>query len=109
MRPQPAPRVLTGSELRHLLVLRSRLRGTVVGLPRAGMREVLVALERARVSGETPPAIAEMTAGELLRALKWRIDTAGPAELEAAAGALERARRAVAARARRTGRRTSGA
>jgi hypothetical protein len=102
-----APRTISGSELRHLLVLRTRLRESVVGLPRAAMRDVLMALERARRAAGAPEAIPEMTAGELLRELKWRLDTAGTVELEAAAAALERARRAVA-RARRAGHRHSG-
>jgi hypothetical protein len=100
MRADRPSRLLSGSELRELLVLRARLRETAVGLPRAALHETLVAMEQAR-QGRPPRPIAAMTGGELLRELKWRLQTASAAELRAAAAIVERARRALAARARR--------
>jgi hypothetical protein len=81
-----------------LLVLRGRLREEIVGLPRQAQRDVLQALERARqqrLHGKaapwTPPA---MTAAELIREIKWRIDAAALPEVVAGAAVLDRARRA---------------
>lgn len=106
MQMQMQTRTLPGSEVRRLLVLRSRLREAVVGLPRQVQREVLRALEEARLQREhgrtlpwSPPA---MGTGELIREIKWRVDVAPLAELDAGARALERAmRRRVARRGRR--------
>ncbi|MDR7542853.1 MAG: hypothetical protein QN120_01230 [Armatimonadota bacterium] len=99
---------LSGSELRRLLVLRSRLRGAVVAAPRAVRREVLGALEAARQRRQygrarpwTPP---EMTGDELIREIKWRLDAADLQEVDAAARVLERANRRIAIAARRRGR-----
>jgi hypothetical protein len=101
-------RLLSGSELRELLVLRARLRETAVGLPRAALHATLVAMEQAR-AGRPPRPIAAMTGGELLRELKWRLETASATELRAGAASVERARRALAARVRRGARRTGRA
>ncbi len=102
--PQPH---LSGTELRRLLVLRSRLRDGIVGLPQRAQRDVLQALEHARqrrllgrVTPWTPPA---MTAAELIRELKWRIDAASLPEVTAGAEVLDRARRAPAGRPRHSG------
>ncbi|MDR7512241.1 MAG: hypothetical protein QN147_09525 [Armatimonadota bacterium] len=105
MRPDRPSRQLSGSELRELLVLRARLRETAVGLPRAALHAALVAMEQAH-AGRPPRPVALMTGGELLRELKWRLETASPAELRAGAASVERARRA---RARREARRAARA
>lgn len=98
-------RVLSGGELRRLLVLRTRVRDGIVGAPRAVQRDVLRALEEARrlrLEGRAeswiPPAMAP---GELIREIKWRIDVASLHEAGAAARALDRAARDAARRRRR--------
>jgi hypothetical protein len=85
-----------------MLALRARLRQAVVGQARATQREVLRVMEEARqrrqtgaVTAWTPPAMAT---DELLREVKWRLDVASVAELDAAAEVLERAARAAARR-----------
>lgn len=106
MATQTTGRLLSGQELRRLLVLRRRIREEIVGLPRSLQREVLCALDRARqlrLHGKavawTPP---QMTGAELLREIKWRIDSASLSEAAAGARALDRARRTAAARAKST-------
>jgi hypothetical protein len=105
MNVSPSRRLLSGSELRRLLVLRERLRGAVVGAPRSVQIEVLQALEagrQARVEGRTwswaPPA---MTRDELIREIKWRLEAAGISEVDAAAHAVDRASRRAGTAARR--------
>jgi hypothetical protein len=98
----PASTRLSGSELRQLLQWRRRLRDEIVRLPRAWQLRVLSAIEgarRRRLAG--PPAARfplEMGRAELIRWLKWRIDAAGVEESAAGIRALDRARRARAAR-----------
>jgi hypothetical protein len=98
-------RLLSGSELRRLLVLRSRLREEIVGLPRGVQRDVLRALERARqlrLNGQTPPWFPPaMTSAELIREIKWRIDAAALPEMAAGAAVVDRARKRAAIRVRR--------
>ena len=95
-------RTLSGTELRRLFLLRRQIRDELFGLPRERQREVLHALNRARqlrLHGRAAaPAPPEMTPAELRREIKWRLEAAGLAELEAAARALGRAKRAAAAR-----------
>jgi len=90
---------MSGTELRRLLVFRGRLRQEIVGLPRRAQRDVLRALEHARqlrlhgrAAAWTPPA---MTAAELIREIKWRIDASSLAEVTAGVEVLDRARRAA--------------
>lgn len=97
-------RIISGGELRRLLVLRGRVRDRIMGASRALQREVLRALEEARrlrlegrVESWTPPAMAP---GELLREIKWRIDVASLHEADAAARMLDRAARDAARRQR---------
>lgn len=100
--------MLSGSELRRLLVLRGRLREAIVGVPRTIQRDVLRAIEearRARQRGPAGPWIPPAMAGdELVREIKWRLDAAALAEVDAAARVLERARRRRTARAGPRGR-----
>jgi hypothetical protein len=98
-------RLLTGSELRRLLVLRDRARQEIVGAPRSVQREALQAMEaarRLRQEGQTadwrPP---QMTGEEYVREIKWRLDVAALTEVEAATRVLDRAARRVTAAARR--------
>ncbi len=107
-----AVRAFSGSELRQLLEWRRRLRDEVVGLPRVWQREVLRALEEARqhrlhgrLIHRTPP---EMSSGELIREIKWRIDASALDECAAGVRALNRAERAHGARVRRLARRETG-
>jgi hypothetical protein len=94
--------MLSGSELRRLLVLRGRLRETIVGAPRTIQRDVLRALEearRARQHGHAPPWIPpDMARDELVREIKWRLDAASLVEVDAADRVMERARRRLTAR-----------
>lgn len=94
--------MLSGSELRRLLVLRGRLRETIIGAPRAIQRDVLRALEEARQArqhGLARPWIPpDMAGDELVREIKWRLEAASLAEVDAAARVMERARRRLAAR-----------
>jgi hypothetical protein len=101
-RMQTPARTLSGAEIRRLLVLRSRLRDAVVGLPRPAQRAILQALEEARLQREhgrplswSPPA---MGTGELIREIKWRVDVAPLAELDAGVRTLERAMGRLSAR-----------
>jgi hypothetical protein len=75
-----------------------------VGAPRTVQRDVLRALEearRARQHGPARPWIPPAMAGdELVREIKWRLDAAALAEVDAAARVLERARRRLTVRAR---------
>ncbi|MCL6553587.1 MAG: hypothetical protein K6W08_10785 [Firmicutes bacterium] len=99
---------LGGADLRTLLQLRRRLRHEIVAIPRDQLREVLYALEQTRRWRHAPPpwAPAEMSRGEILRELKWRLDVAALPELVAAARVLDRIQQArAAARLRSRGRR----
>jgi hypothetical protein len=86
-------------------VLRSRLREAIVGVPRAVQREVLQAIETARESRQTGRSHAwtppEMTRDELIREVKWRLDSAGLDEVEAAARVIDRTARRGRGAARR--------
>jgi hypothetical protein len=99
------PDRLSGAELRRLLELRRRLRDEVVDVPRHLLREVLYAIEqtrRWRLGPPQPPwAPAQMSRGELLREIKWRLEVAALPELTAAARVLERIRQARRAGPRR--------
>ncbi|MDR7483435.1 MAG: hypothetical protein QN183_13340 [Armatimonadota bacterium] len=87
---------LAGSRLRQLLELRRRLRDEAVDLPRDVLREVLYAIEQTRRlrlgPHRSPWAAAQMSRGELLREIKWRLDVAALPELTAAARVLDRIR-----------------
>jgi hypothetical protein len=102
MKPTVSSPLVSGSELRRILVLRDRLRASIVGLPRAEQREVLRALETARQMRQeghtrswTPP---EMTRNEIIREIKWRLDAASLVEVEAAVRVLDRAERRAGTR-----------
>jgi hypothetical protein len=99
-------RLLSGSELRRLIVLRSKLRDGIVGLPRSVQREVLQAMESARQfrqEGRTRPwTPQQMTGDEFVREIKWRVDAAALTEVEAAVRVLYRSARRVAASRRRS-------
>jgi hypothetical protein len=101
-------RVLSGADVRRLLQLRRRLRDELVRLPRARQRDVLLALARARQTrlhtGAGVPLPPEMTPAEMRREIKWRIDAAGLAELDAGVRVLDHAQRVAASRARREAR-----
>jgi hypothetical protein len=108
---EPRGRLLSGHDLRRLILLRRRIRDEIVGLPRDLQHEVLRALERARhqrLHGADPPRTPpQMTAAEILREIKWRIDAASLVELNAAARALDRVRRKAAVRTHRAAERES--
>lgn len=100
----PRARLLSGADLRRLLVLRERLRAQVVVGSRRQRQEVLHAMEQARqlrLRGRAVPwQVPAMTSSELLREIKWRLDAASLEETAAAARVLDSAgkRRARGAR-----------
>ncbi len=89
----PPKQILSGAELRRLLLLRERLRTAIVTASRRQRQEVLAAMELARqkrLGGRTVPWQApEMAPSELLREIKWRLDISSLEEAGAAARALE--------------------
>lgn len=78
-------------------MLRDRLRGEIVGRGHHQRQEVLRAMEKARqlrLHGRAAPWQAPaMTSSELLREIKWRLDSASLEEATAAARVLDSARR----------------
>ncbi|MDI6771695.1 MAG: hypothetical protein QME77_03815 [bacterium] len=93
----PRTRILSGADLRRLLVLRDRLRGEIVVGSRRKRQEVLRAMEQARqlrlYGRAVPYQVPAMTSSELLREIKWRLDAASLEEATAAARVLHSARR----------------
>ena len=61
---------LSGSELRRLLELRELIKVESFRLPAGRQRQLLELLERSRPWEGEPPALPEMSRGELARAIK---------------------------------------
>lgn len=92
-------RRLSGSEIRRLLDLREWIKVESFRLSTARQRRLLELLERLRPWKDDPPPLPEMSRGELVRAIRWRLGTVSlPTAIEAA--------RLVQSR-RRTAQRTS--
>jgi len=66
---------LTGTETRRLLELREFIKIESLQLPRALQQELLSVLEGARPRDEAAPVLPEMSRGELIRAIRWRVGT----------------------------------
>ncbi len=66
---------LSGTETRRLLELRELIKVESLLLPRALQQELLEILERARSRGDAHVAVPEMSRGELIRAIRWRVGT----------------------------------
>jgi hypothetical protein len=97
-RPSARAHRLSGSELRRLSELRELVKIESVRLSQTLLRDLLALLEGAR-PWQTPPApIPEMTRGEMLRAVRWRLGTIPPAGAEAAAAFVIRHRRRTGTR-----------
>lgn len=84
---------LSGSEIRRLLELREMIKVESFRLPSARQRELLELLERSRPWIGTAPPLPEMSRGEMVRAIRWRLGTVSLPTAEAAAGLVRRARR----------------
>jgi hypothetical protein len=88
-------RRLSGSEIRRLLELRELIKVESFRLSTARQRKLLELLERSRPWKDDPQPLPEMSRGELVRAIRWRLGTISlPTAIEAA--------RMVAARRRKT-------
>jgi len=95
MQPMRPPRAnwLSGSELRQLLELRERIKLESFRLPAGRQRQILDLLERSRPWAGAPPPLPEMSRGELVRAIRWRLGTISLPTAEAAAKLLDQTRR----------------
>ncbi|MDQ7844358.1 MAG: hypothetical protein QN141_07935 [Armatimonadota bacterium] len=94
--PQTGParaRPLSGSELRRLLELRERIKIESFRLPAGRQRQLLDLLERSRPWVGPPPPLPEMSRGELVRAIRWRLGTISLPTAVAALRLLDRPRR----------------
>lgn len=87
--------MVRGSDLRRLLELRRRIRNEVLDLPISRQRQLLremVAARRDLVPGPRDAA-RELATGEVLREIKWLLNTLSLREAEIAVRALDRLRR----------------
>ncbi|HVH31154.1 MAG TPA: hypothetical protein VNA31_05760 [bacterium] len=66
---------LSGSEIRRLRELREQVKVASVLLPMPVQRRLLVLLEQSRPWKIPPRPVPEMTRGELIRAIRWRLGT----------------------------------
>lgn len=78
-------RRLSGSEIRRLLELRELIKVESFRFSTARQRRLLELLERSRPWKDGPPPLPEMSRGELVRAIRWRLGTISlPTAIEAA-------------------------
>ncbi|HEU4797971.1 MAG TPA: hypothetical protein VFT63_03530 [bacterium] len=88
-------RRLSGSEIRRLLELRELIKVESFRLTTARQRRLLELLERSRPWKDGPPPLPEMSRGELVRAIRWRLGTISlPTAVEAARLVQPRRRKA---------------
>ena len=66
---------LSGSEIRRLRELRDQVKIASVQLPMSVQRQLLALLEKSRPWKIPPRPVPEMTRGELIRAIRWRLGT----------------------------------
>jgi len=83
----------SGSEVRRLIELREMIKVESLRLPTALQRELLTLLERARPWKTTPSPLPEMSRGELVRAIRWRLGTIPLPGAKDAARFIDRVRR----------------
>jgi len=83
----------SGSEIRRLIELREMIKVESLRLPTARQRDLLGLLERARPWKMAPSPVPEMSRGELIRAIRWRLGTIPLQGAKDAARFIERARR----------------
>ncbi len=86
-------RRLSGSEVRRLLELRELIKVESFRLSSARQRRLLELLERSRPWKDDPPPLPEMSRGELVRAIRWRLGTISLATAIAAAQLVQPRRR----------------
>lgn len=66
---------LSGSEIRRLRELREQVKIASLGLPMALQRKLLELLEQSRPWVVPLQPVPEMTRGEVIRAIRWRLGT----------------------------------
>lgn len=66
---------LSGSEVRRLRELREQVKVASLDLPMPLQRRLLDLLEQARPWKIPPRPVPEMTRGEVIRAIRWRLGT----------------------------------
>jgi hypothetical protein len=66
---------VSGSEIRRLRELREQVKIASLGLPMPLQRKLLELLEQARPWTIPPQPVPEMTRGEVIRAIRWRLGT----------------------------------
>jgi hypothetical protein len=87
------PRRLSGSEIRRLRQLREYVTVASLTLPLPLQRRLLELLEQARPWTVPARPVPEMSRGELIRAIRWRLETIPLAGAVAAAAFVDRHRR----------------
>lgn len=87
-----AGRRLSGAEVRRLLQLREKIKVESLILAQPQQHRLLELLEASRPWQVPPQAVPEMSRGELIRAIRWRLGTIPLAGAEAAAEFVERHR-----------------
>lgn len=83
----------SGSQIRKLVALREMVKIESLRLPTTRQRELLALLEAARPWKTDRPRLPEMSRGELVRAIRWRLGTIPLQGALDAAQFIERARR----------------
>ncbi len=66
---------LSGSEVRRLRELREQVKIASLQLPMPLQRRLLILLEQSRPWKIPPRGVPEMTHGEVIRAVRWRLGT----------------------------------
>lgn len=85
-------RRLSGGEIRRLLELREMIKVESLRLPRPLQHRLLEILEASRPWQIPPQPLPEMSRGELIRAIRWRLGTIPLAGAGAAAEFIKRHR-----------------
>lgn len=83
---------LSGSEIRRLRDLRERVKIASLHLPMPLQRKLLELMEQMRPRTVSPQPVPEMTRGEVIRAIRWRLGTLPLDGVLAAAKFVERHR-----------------
>src|SRR3989454_5325306 len=66
---------LSGSDVRKLRELREQVKIASLQLPMPLQRKLLELMEQARPWSVSPQPVPEMTRGEVIRAIRWRVGT----------------------------------